>query len=87
LSVWRENLTLSTLLMIYLGRSSLTNRDVFLIKFYLMLLVGSITPSGENEGRPMYELDIEGVHVEYVYKEEIINYLKEGTFEYDEDYE
>ena len=52
-----------------------------------MLLVGSITPSGENEGRPMYELDIEGVHVEYVYKEEIINYLKEGTFEYDEDYE
>jgi hypothetical protein len=57
-----------------------------LILFLYMFMTGYIEPTDEHEGRQMYSFTTkEGKRIENAYKGEIINYLKTGTFEYDED--
>ena len=54
------------------------------IIFYIMLLNGSITPMNEtNDDRELYVLCVEECH-EYVYREEIIEFIETSTFEYDD---
>lgn len=53
--------------------------------FNIFLHVGIIVPQSENDGRQTYMLRIEDKVIEYVYKEEIINYIKTGKFSYNED--
>ncbi len=49
-----------------------------------MLLNGSITPMNEtNDDRELYVLCVEECH-EYVYREEIIEFIETATFEYDD---
>jgi len=56
------------------------------IVFYWMMLKGSIIPQEKHEGRKTYALIFpDGKAVDYAYKAEIIDYLKTGTFKYNED--
>jgi hypothetical protein len=57
-----------------------------LILFYYLLFTGVIIPNDTNDGRQMYIFkQTEEIVFEYAYKEEIINCLNTGVFEYDED--
>lgn len=57
--------------------------------FYFYLLVGRVIPMHElHEGRDMYVLKFKDhTAVEHCYKEEILEYIETGTFEYNEDYD
>ena len=58
------------------------------IVFYWMLLTKTITPAGENDGHKMYTIWYkDGKVIDYAYKGEVLNYIKTGTFEYDDFYE
>ena len=59
------------------------------ILFYFYILVGRVIPMHEqHEGRDVYVLRFKDhTAVEYCYKEEILEYIETGTFEYNEDYE
>ena len=54
--------------------------------FHIMLSVGLLVPNGEHEGREMYEVYTQDCKLvaEYAYKAEVIEYIKSGTFVYDE---
>ena len=53
--------------------------------FMLMLAVGTVTQAEKNDDRQMYNLECnDGTVIEYAYKEEILEYIETGTFEYDE---
>jgi hypothetical protein len=56
------------------------------ITFFLYLLIGNVIPMHEeHEGRDMYVLKFkDGGVVEHCYKEEIIEYIQTGTFEYND---
>lgn len=56
--------------------------------FYFYLLVGRVLPMHEqHEGRDVYVFHFsDKTVVEYCYKEEILEYIETGTFEYNEDY-
>lgn len=54
------------------------------ILFYWMLTTGAIQPTEKNEGVQMYSFDANNVKIELAYKEEIINFLETGSFEYDD---
>lgn len=58
-----------------------------LIAFKVMMFLGYITPMNDtHEGRELFTLKLSnGSTVEYVYREEIINYMETGKFEYNED--
>ena len=60
---------------------------VKLITFKEMMFLGYITPMNDfHEGRELFTLKLsDGSTVEYVYKEEILNYMDTGMFEYNED--
>jgi hypothetical protein len=55
------------------------------ILFVIFLQLGVIIPQSENDGRQTYKLSTKDKVYEYVYKEEIINYIKTGKFSYNED--
>ena len=54
-----------------------------------LLLTGVVVPAGEHEGHQMYTIWFQEKNqvIDYAYKGEVYNYIKTGTFEYDEDYE
>lgn len=56
------------------------------ILFYFYLLIGNVIPMHEeHEGREMYILNFDdGTVAEFCYKEEIIEYIQTGTFEYND---
>lgn len=56
------------------------------IIFYFYLLIGRVIPMNEQyEGRETYILRFEdNTVVEYCYKEEILEYIESGTFEYND---
>ncbi len=52
--------------------------------FYLMMLNGNVVPMNEtNDERQLYVLCVDECH-EYVYKEEIIEFIETSTFEYND---
>jgi hypothetical protein len=56
------------------------------IIFYWMMLTGSVKPQEPVDGRKSYSLELkDSTVVEHAYKGEILNYLKTGTFVYNED--
>ncbi len=54
--------------------------------FYFNICLGTIVPmNDDHEGREMYNLRLpDNSVIEYCYKEEILEYLETGTFEYNE---
>ncbi len=50
--------------------------------FTLNLHTGKIKETGDVDGRPIYSMP--SANIEYAYKAEIIQYLKTGTFSYNE---
>ena len=53
--------------------------------FVWFLMNGTITPAGEHEDHKMYTIWFkDGKVIDYAYKGEVINYIKTGTFEYDD---
>jgi hypothetical protein len=56
-----------------------------LIKFMALFNEAEITPRDENDGRPTYDIVVDGQTFEHAYAEEVINYLVTGKFQYDED--
>jgi hypothetical protein len=55
------------------------------LKFIWMLWTGVLTPCGDHEGQRMYNMQMDSNYViEYAYRAEIMNYLRTGTFEYDD---
>ena len=59
---------------------------MYSILFYFYIILGRVTPMFEPvDGRETYVLHFsDGTVVEYAYKEEIVEYLQTGTFEYEE---
>ena len=63
---------------------------ILILYFWLMLSAGTVTPDKKENvhDRQTYTLKTaEGKVYEYVYEEEIIEYIQTGTFEYNEDLE
>ena len=52
------------------------------LMFVLQLHTGIIVPSDDVDGRTIYA--IPSAQIEYAYKEEIIQYLQTGIFQYDD---
>jgi hypothetical protein len=58
------------------------------IIFIWYLVSGTIVPQDKVEGRQTYAVFFEdGKVVDFAFKEEILEYIETGTFEYDEDKE
>jgi hypothetical protein len=57
--------------------------------FYWWLLNGTIVPTGEqHEGHKLYHVVVDNnTAIENAYKGEILNYIKTGTFVYNDFYE
>lgn len=57
--------------------------------FYWWLLNGTVIPTGEqHEGQKLYHVLVDkNTAIENAYKGEILNYIKTGTFVYDDFYE
>lgn len=56
--------------------------------FTWYLLTGTVVYQQEMDGRNQYALFFEdGKVIDYAYKEEILEYIETGTFEYNEDLE
>ena len=53
--------------------------------FVLYLIAGIVKPQDSNDGRKTYRLITKNAVYEHAYKEEILEYMKTGTFEYNED--
>lgn len=53
--------------------------------FILYLLSGTIKPQDSHDGRKTYRLITKHAVYEHAYKEEIMEYLKTKSFEYNED--
>jgi len=49
------------------------------------MLVGVITPAGNVDGRPIYNVDGCRAHIDDAYKGEIVRWIETGEFKYDED--
>lgn len=50
-----------------------------------MLWTGVLTPCGDHEGQAMFNIALENNYViEHAYRAEVMNYIKTGTFVYDE---
>jgi len=49
------------------------------------LVTGIVQPSGDVDGRPIYDMPVS--NIEYAYKAELIDYIETGVFKYDEDLE
>lgn len=57
------------------------------VMFCLYVITGKITPAhDEVDGRPLYHITTDDIVIENAYKEEVLEYLATGTFEYNEDY-
>jgi hypothetical protein len=59
------------------------------LTFIWWLLTGTVTPTGEqHEGHKLYHVLVDkNTAIENAYKGEILNYIKTGTFVYDDFYE
>ena len=57
-----------------------------LITFKMLLSLGFVEPMNEdNEGRDMYYIYMPDGHVvDYAYKEEVLEWIDTGSFEYNE---
>lgn len=56
------------------------------LKFMWMIITHVVMPQGKCEGKRMYNIRTkEDNIIEYAYKEEVLEYIKTGTFEYNED--
>jgi hypothetical protein len=53
--------------------------------FVLYLMAGIVKPQDSHEGRKTYRLITKNAVYEHAYKEEIMEYIKTRTFEYNED--
>jgi hypothetical protein len=54
------------------------------ILFVWYLITGAIKPTDTVEGRKIYSINTPKIKSEYVYRGEIIAYLKTGVFKFDE---
>ena len=54
--------------------------------FYFYLFIGTVVPMNEiNDGRELYYINTENdTVIEYAYKEEVLEYINTGTFEYND---
>lgn len=50
--------------------------------FTWYLLTGVVVPNGDVDGRTIYTMP--KAKIEYAYKEELVEYIETGTFEYNE---
>jgi hypothetical protein len=56
------------------------------LKFIWMLLTHVVIPQEKNDDKMTYTIIFkDGTAIEYAYKEEVLEYIKTGTFEYNED--
>lgn len=57
------------------------------VAFYFMLNIGLIIPSGDVDGRPMYDVYNNecALVADHAYKGEIVQYIKTKSFMYNED--
>ena len=54
--------------------------------FTWMLLTGQVTRTRDHEGHKQYRLNLgDDLRAEYAYKEEVLEYIETGNFEYNED--
>lgn len=57
---------------------------ITIIKFYLLLLAGTVSRTGDNEGIHLYTIKDKETHIEYAYKEEVLHYIETGEFLYND---
>lgn len=57
---------------------------MYSIIFRLYILLGIVRPQDDVDGRTIYTIHTKSTHIEYAYKEEVLQYLKTGVFVYDE---
>lgn len=51
-----------------------------------MLLTHVVVPQEKHDGKQLYYINFkDGTVIEYAYKEEVLEYIETGTFEYNED--
>lgn len=64
-----------------------TNTLINMIKiiFTWYLITGVVSPTEEVDGRQTYSIKLETSAIDYAYKEEILEWIETGTFEYNED--
>lgn len=56
------------------------------LKFMWMLLTHVVVPQEKHDGKQLYYINCKDDKViEYAYKEEVLEYIKTGSFEYNED--
>ena len=57
--------------------------------FHVMVSIGLLIPSGDVDGRVIYDVYTQDCELvaEYAYKGEVLNYINTGAFSYDEMYE
>ena len=56
------------------------------LKFMWMLLTHVVIPQEKHEDKMTYAILFkDGTAIEYAYKEEVLEYIETGTFEYNED--
>jgi hypothetical protein len=56
------------------------------LKFIWLIITHVVTPQEKCEGKQMYNITFkDGTIIEYAYKEEVLEYIETGTFEYNED--
>ena len=56
------------------------------LKFIWMIITHVVIPQGKCEGKRMYNIHTKDNNIiEYAYKEEVLEYIETGTFEYNED--
>ena len=56
--------------------------------FIIYLIIGTIIPLDEYEGRKTYAIFLtNGRCIEYAFRGEIYNWIETGKFEYNEDFE
>jgi len=56
------------------------------LKFIWLIITHVVTPQEKCEGRQMYTIHTKDNNIiEYAYKEEVLEYIETGTFEYNED--
>ena len=58
--------------------------NIWNLVFYLLLLLGYIKPSGENNGEELYNVDVYQCHITGAYEGEIVRWLQTGEFQFDE---
>jgi len=51
----------------------------------MVLDTGVVSPTEEVDGRQTYSIKLETSAIDYAYKEEILEWIETGTFEYNED--